>query len=152
MKVRDIMSHSVRSVTPVTSIAEVASLMCLYRYSGLPVVDNGELVGIIAEKDVLACLLPNVSELMGNMATINFDELVDNYSDVMKMRVADLMTPGVLSVSPDMHILKAAAVMAGRRFRRIPVTDSGKLIGMLSLGDVHKAIFHENISENLSAA
>ena len=152
MKVKDIMSHSVRAVTPTTSIAEVASLMCLYRFSGLPVVDNGELVGIIAEKDVLGCLLPNVSELMGNMATINFDELVDNYGDVMKMRVADLMTPGVLSVSPEMHILKAAAVMAGRRFRRIPVTDGGKLIGMLSLGDVHKAIFHENIPENLSAA
>lgn len=152
MQVRDIMSSSVKVVAPATSMAEVASLMCLYRYSGLPVVDNGQLVGIVAEKDVLARLLPNVSELMGNMAAIDFDALVGDYAGVMKLKVRDLMTPGVLSVSPDMHILKAAAVMASRRFRRIPVAENGRLVGMLSLGDVHKSIFHENIAESLSAA
>lgn len=152
MQIRDIMSSSVKVVAPATSMAEVASLMCLYRYSGLPVVDNGQLVGIVAEKDVLARLLPNVSELMGNMAAIDFDALVGDYAGVMKLKVRDLMTPGVLSVSPDMHILKAAAVMASRRFRRIPVAENGRLVGMLSLGDVHKSIFHENIAESLSAA
>lgn len=152
MQVKDIMSRAVKTVTPATGLTEVVSLMCLYRYSGLPVVDNDLLVGIIAEKDVLQHLLPNVGELMGNMASINFEELVHEYGDVLKLHVSDLMTPNALSVSPDMHILKAAAVMAGRRFRRIPVTENGRLVGMLSLGDVHKAIFHENITEQLSVA
>jgi CBS domain-containing protein len=152
MQVKDIMSRSVRTVTPATSLTEVVSLMCLYRFSGLPVVDDGQLVGIIAEKDVLYRLLPNVAELMGNMANIDFEELSREYGSILNLQVADLMTPNALSVSPEMHILKAAAVMAGRRFRRIPVTESGKLVGMLSLGDVHKAIFHENITESLSAA
>ena len=51
-----------------------------------------------------------------------------------------------------MHILKAASLMASKRFRRIPVADGDVLVGMLSLGDVHKAIFHQNVSSNLSAA
>jgi CBS domain-containing protein len=50
-------------------------------------------------------------------------------------------------VPPDMHILKATSVMAKYRFRRIPVVDGDKLVGMLSLGDVHKAIFQKNISQ-----
>ena len=151
MQVKDIMSTSVKTVTPDTPLIEVVSLMCLYRYSGLPVVDNDKLVGIISEKDILHDMLPDVNELMGSMAAIDFDALLNDYSNVIKLKVADLMTAGVVSVTPDMHILKAAAVMAGKRFRRIPVADGDALAGMLSLGDVHKAIFHKNISSNLSA-
>jgi CBS domain-containing protein len=89
---------------------------------------------------------------MDSMTAIDFNALLKEYGDVIRLKVADLMTSGVISVTPDMHILKAASVMAGRRFRRIPVTENGVLVGMLSLGDVHKAIFHENISSSLSAA
>jgi len=152
MQVKDIMSRSVKTVTPRSPIAEVVSLMCLYRYSGLPVVENGKLVGIIAEKDILARLLPNLEELMDRMSAIDFDALINNYSGLMKLQVTDLMTRGVATVSPDMHILKATAVMAGKRFRRIPVAEGDTLVGMLSLGDVHKAIFHANIAGALSAA
>ena len=152
MQVKDIMSRSIKTVSSSTQLNEVVSLMCLYRYSGLPVVDDGKLVGIISEKDVLHRLLPNVDELMSNMSTIDFDSLIKDYSNVINLKVADLMTTGVASVTPDMHILKAAAIMAGKRFRRIPVTEGDKLVGMLSLGDVHKAIFHKSISSNLSAA
>jgi len=152
MQVKDIMSRSIKTVTSSTQLSEVVSLMCLYRYSGLPVVDDDKLVGIISEKDVLHRLLPNVDELMSNMSTIDFDSLIKDYSNVINLKVADLMTTGVASVTPDMHILKAAAIMAGKRFRRIPVTEGDKLVGMLSLGDVHKAIFHKSISSNLSAA
>ena len=151
MQVKDIMSTSVKTVTPDTPLIEVVSLMCLYRFSGLPVVDNDKLVGIISEKDILHDMLPDVNELMGSMAAIDFDALLNDYSKVIKLKVADLMTAGVVSVTPDMHILKAASVMAGKRFRRIPVADGDALAGMLSLGDVHKAIFHKNISSNLSA-
>jgi len=48
-----------------------------------------------------------------------------------------------------MHILKAATVMVRHKFRRIPVADAGHLVGMLSLGDIHKAIFQANLSNNM---
>jgi CBS domain-containing protein len=133
-------------VAPDTGLREVVSLMCLYRLSGIPVVEGDRLVGIIAEKDILNSLLPNLEDLMHGMAAIDFDSRMDEYSNIIGGKVSDLMTTGVKSVSPDMHILKAASFMAGNHFRRIPVAEGDRLLGILSLGDVHKAIFHANLS------
>lgn len=151
MLVKDIMSRGVRSVTPETPLVEVVSLMCLYRFSGLPVVEGSRLVGIIAEKDVLGRMFPSLDELMEGMASIDLNEMMGRYTEVVKLRVADVMTANPMTVSPDMHILRAAAVMAKHKFRRIPVAEDGELSGMLSLGDVHKAIFHANLAASLSA-
>jgi len=150
MLVKDVMSRSPRSVSPDTSLVEVVSLMCLYRFSGLPVEQDGRLVGIIAEKDVLSRLFPSLDELMGGMASIDLDETMGRYKEVVKLKVSDVMSPNPISVPSEMHVLRAAAVMARHKFRRIPVADDGKLTGMLSLGDVHKAIFHANIASALS--
>lgn len=146
MQVSGIMTHSVKTVTPETSLLEVVSAMCLYRYSGLPVIEGEKLMGIIAEKDVLHRLFPSLDDLMDGMGSIDLDEMMGRYKDVVGLKVKDVMTGNPTSVPPDMHILKAASLMAGRRFRRIPVTEGDKLVGMLSLGDVHKAIFHKNLS------
>ena len=150
MLVEQVMTRSVRTVTPEARIMEVASIMCLYRLSGLPVVEHGDkLVGIIAEKDVLHRMFPTLQDLMegGNMAAVDFDEMMGNYKDVINLLVSDLMTRNPISVRPDMHILRASSVMVRHKFRRIPVAMDGKLVGMLSLGDVHKAIFHATISK-----
>ena len=147
MQVKEIMSSSIRTVTPDTKLIEVASLMCLYRYSGLPVVKDGKMVGLIAEKDVLHRLFPKLEDLMGDgMAAIDLDAMMGQYKDVMQLNVADVMTENVMTGPPDMHILRAATVMVRNRFRRIPVADGDVVLGMLSLGDVHKAIFQANIA------
>lgn len=154
MLVKEVMSCSVRSVTPDTKVMEVASLMCLYRFHGLPVVgDGGRLVGVIAEKDVLHSLFPTLETLMTEgMANVDLDKEMAKYKDVLALPVSALMTPNPISVSPDVHILRAATVMVRNRFRRIPVTEEGALVGMLSLGDVHKAIFHANVASRLSVS
>jgi predicted transcriptional regulator len=54
-------------------------------------------------------------------------------------------------VDPEMHLLRAATVMVKHNFRRIPIAENGKLVGMLSLGDVHKAIFHANLTGALKS-
>ena len=147
MLVKDVMTKGARAVNEDTSIKEVASLMCLYRFSGLPVVrGDDELIGFIAEKDVLAQLFPSVEDTMSGMATIDFREKAQEYGSIMHKTVKELMTSGVKTVPPDMPILKAAIVMANNRFRRIPVAEEGKLMGMLSLGDIHKAIFHQSLT------
>jgi CBS domain-containing protein len=151
MQVKDIMTHTLKTVSASTSLIEVVSMMCLYRYSGIPVLEDDKLIGIISEKDILHSLLPSLDDLMRNRSSIDFDALMKDYGTVVQGTVADLMTNKVMTVSPDMHILKAASVMAGNRFRRIPVAVGDKLVGMLSLGDVHKAIFHSCITSSLSA-
>ncbi len=147
MLVKDIMSKHITTVTGDTSLMETASLMCLYRYSGIPVVENDELIGLIAERDILGQLFPSLEDAMQGMSTIDFDAKSREYSSLMSRKVSELMTQNVETVSSDMPILKAAVVMANNRFRRIPVADDNKLVGMLSLGDVHKAIFHQSIKD-----
>jgi CBS domain-containing protein len=149
MLVRDIMSSSVKAVKPESKLVEVASLMCLYRFSGLPVVESGKLVGIVAEKDVLHRLFPTLEDLMEGMATIDLDKMMAQYKDVLGLRVKDVMTRNPITVAPDMHVLRAATVMVRHKFRRIPVAQGDTLVGMMSLGDVHKAIFHANIAGTL---
>lgn len=149
MLVKDIMTTKIRTVTSDQKLGEVASLMCLYRYSGIPVVDDGKLVGIVAEADVLGRMFPKLEDLMGGMSKVNYDEQVKQYSDVVHLRVGDVMSRSVMTVRPDMHILQAASAMVSRKFRRIPVADGGILVGMVSMGDVHKAIFQASLATKL---
>lgn len=151
MQVQDIMSREVRSVRPDTKVMEVSSLMCLYRFHGLPVVDEeNRLIGLIAEKDVLHSLFPSVESLMvEGIAHVDLDREMGKYKDVLSQPVSALMTRNPIAVNPDMHVLRAATIMVRNRFRRIPVAKDGILVGMLSLGDVHKAIFHANVADKL---
>ncbi len=146
MLVKDIMTSNVRTVTSDQKLGEVVSLMCLYRYSGIPVVDDGELKGIVAESDVLRKMFPRLEDLMDRMKSVNYDEQVNQYANVVHLSVRDIMTPAVVTIRPDAHILQAASMMVGRKFRRIPVAVGKELVGMLSLGDVHKAIFQSTLA------
>ncbi|MDO9225671.1 MAG: CBS domain-containing protein [Pseudomonadota bacterium] len=146
MLVKDIMSCGVRTVGPDTPLLEVSSMMCLYRLSGLPVVENGKLIGFVAEKDVLSRLFPTLSDFRDGMLGVDYTAMESQYKEVMHLKTADIMATRVVSVSPDMYALQAAAMMARHNFRRIPVASGDTLVGMLSLGDVHKALFHANVS------
>lgn len=148
MLVSDIMTHTPKTVSPDAKLQEVASIMCLYRIPALPVVDeDGKLVGNISEMDLLRNLFPTMEDIMAGEAVLEIDSMTSNYSASMKLRVSDLMVKNPVSVSPNQHVLKATAKMTSNRFRRIPVTDDdGKLVGVMSLGDVHKAIFQFHVS------
>ncbi|MGB5223553.1 MAG: CBS domain-containing protein [Arenicellales bacterium] len=148
MLVSDIMTRTPRTVSPDSKLREVASIMCLYRIPALPVVDeDGILVGNISEMDLLKNLFPTMEDIMAGDAALEIDRMMSNYSASMESRVSDMMVRNPVSVSPDQHVLKAAAKMTNHRFRRIPVADAdGKLVGVMSLGDVHKGVFHSHVS------
>ena len=143
MLVEEIMTRAPKTVSPQTSLREVASIMCLYRIPALPVVDGeGNLVGNISEMDLLKNLFPTMEDIMSGEANLELERMSTNYSASMSRDVDEIMTKNPISVTPDMHVLKAAAKMTSHKFRRIPVTDTGgKLAGVMSLGDVHKSIF-----------
>lgn len=149
MLVKDIMTTNIRTVTSDKKLGEVVSLMCIYRYSGIPVVDDGKLVGTVSESDVLGKMFPKLEDLMSNMAAVNYDEQMSQYNNVVHVSVKDVMTPTVITIKPDMHILQAASMMCGRKFRRIPVAVGDELVGMLSMGDVHKAIYQSTLATKL---
>jgi len=149
MLVKEVMTRAVKTITPETRLQEVASIMCLNRFSGLPVVEEGDkLVGILAERDVLRYLFPSIKDIMTDgMGSIDFESMEAEYSKVLPLKASDLMNSGVISVNPNMPILKAVSVMAKNNFRRIPVTEeNNRLVGMISLGDIHRAIFMKSFA------
>ncbi|MBE9561791.1 MAG: CBS domain-containing protein [Proteobacteria bacterium] len=147
MLVKEIMTRAVRTITPDTRLTEVASIMCLNRFSGLPVVEQDDMIiGILSEQDVLRYLFPDLQDVMTGMGTLDFENREAEYKKVLPLKAADLMTKEPLTANPDMPILKAVSVMARRHFRRIPVADGNKLVGMVSLGDIHRAIFMQSFS------
>jgi CBS domain-containing protein len=149
MLVSDIMTRNPRTVSPDAKLKVVASIMCLYRIPALPVVDeDGKLVGNISEMELLKNLFPTMEDIMSGDAALEIERMTSNYTASMERRVSDMMVNNPVSVTPDQHVLKAAAKMTSHRFRRIPVTDSdGRLVGVMSLGDVHKAIFQSHVSK-----
>ncbi len=152
MIVKDIMNTSVKTATIATQIKDIASIMCLNKISGVPVIDsNNKLCGILSEKDILRALFPDVAQIMQEGAKADFESIEADYKGILGKKVGDLMTQTVASVTPDMPLLKAASMMCVKQIRRIPVTDkNGQLVGIISIGDVHKAIFQENILNKVS--
>ena len=147
MVVKDIMNLSVKTANTFTLIKDIASLMCLNEISGVPVIDDaGILTGILSEKDILKAMFPDVDQIMNGGLKHAYESIESDYRDVLHKTAGDLMTQTVASVSPDMPLLKAVSMMCVKKIRRIPVTDNNnKLIGIISIGDVHKAIFQESL-------
>ena len=147
MIVNDIMNTSVKSATADTSIKHIASIMCFNKISGVPVIDSdNKLIGVLSEKDILRNMFPDIKTVMEQGGTPDFEAIEQDYKDLLHRKVGDIMTQTVASVNPDMPLLKAASLMCSKQIRRIPVTDkTGRLLGIVSIGDVHKAIFQENL-------
>lgn len=148
MLVKDIMTTAVKTTAPDAGVGETATVMCFNKISGLPVTDkDNNIVGVISEKDVLRAMYPDMEEYMQDRP-VNLEKLEYEYRDVLHMKVERLMSKKVVTVSPEAPVLKAVSVMCAHRIRRIPVAIDNKLVGIISMGDVHKAIFQKNLMDN----
>jgi len=114
--VRDIMTAGLLTTTLGAPLLEAAEILVAHRLTGLPVVDDSmRLLGILSEKDVL--------------------RLLDS-SPSRTWRVRDVMTPDVVSVNVDDDLLDACRCLAENSFRRVPVLDRGRLVGIVSRADL----------------
>lgn len=147
MKVRDVMTRDVKTVSPETTIRDVATLLTEHRISGLPVIDGGRLVGIITEGDLLPRQkrVPFTDEelpaLFGKY-TVG-EQLRPMFQKAWDTEVRQIMTPGddLLSATVDEAIEIAAARMCSHEVKRLPVLDDdGELVGILSRLDILRAL------------
>ncbi|HZS78628.1 MAG TPA: CBS domain-containing protein [Ktedonobacteraceae bacterium] len=114
MQVKDVMTTKVITVREEQSKQQAARLLAQHRISGLPVVkDDNVLVGLVTEYDMLA---------------------------KEGKTVGDIMTRGVISVTPDTELEEASHILVHERIKRLPVVEQGRVIGILSRGDVVKVI------------
>ena len=101
-------------------VADAVETLATRRIGALPVTDAGSAVaGIFSERDVLYALKTH-----GGAA--------------LEMKVRDVMTAPVISVSPSSTALEALGLMTRRRIRHLPVIDNGKMVGFVSIGDLVK--------------
>ena len=118
MKVRDIMTNHVVSVGKAEPVIAAARLFRTYDVGVLPVCDERKhLCGIVTDRDVvLRCIAVG--------------------ADPQELKVSEIMSPSPVTGQPNDSVEQAASLMAHSRVRRLPICDSGKLVGMLSLGDI----------------
>src|SRR5690606_5815905 len=131
MKVRDLMTTEVVSVSESTSLKEAAQLMASHGVSGLPVVSEGKVVGVVSEADFV--------ERSSTRSRASLVELL--FSRGERRREADtvgeVMTRDVVTIGPDTNHADAARLMRRKRVKRLPVVDDdGRLIGIVSRADI----------------
>ena len=117
MKVRDIMTKDVGTATLDSTVEDVASMMKEEDAGSIPVVDGGELAGIVTDRDiVIRCIAEG--------------------KDPSDTTVEEILTEELHTIEPEAEVEDAARVMSERQIRRLPVVDGGELIGVISLGDI----------------
>ncbi|HFD79279.1 MAG TPA: CBS domain-containing protein [Gammaproteobacteria bacterium] len=146
MQVREIMNTRLKTATADDLIKDISTLMCLNKISGVPVVEDGDrLIGVLSEKDILHCVFPDAHELFLNGERPNYERMEKEFRNVLNRKVGELMTKVVSTVSPEMPVMKAASMMWLKKIRRIPVVEEERLVGIVSIGDVHRALFQQHL-------
>ena len=115
---------SVQVASPELPVVKALQIMADNNVGALVVVKGDEVVGIFSERDYARKLV-----LKGR-----------SHEDTT---VQEIMTPAVITVRPDQSIDDCMEIMTNKRIRHLPVVDGGKLVGIISIGDVVKAVISE---------
>jgi CBS domain-containing protein len=110
----------VETIAASASVSEAVGKLGEKRIGALPVIDSGQIVGIMSERDVIYCLRSHGAQ-------------------ALDWPVTRLMSAPAITAQSAMSILAAMALMTQRRIRHLPVVDGGKLIGIVSIGDLVKS-------------
>ncbi|WLR51389.1 CBS domain-containing protein [Bacillus tianshenii] len=114
--IRNLMQSNVISVDSNQSVKDAAELMSKHNIGVLPVTESGQVVGMVTDRDIT---LRNTAQ--GQQG----DE-----------PVSQIMSNNVIQATPEMDVQEAAQIMSQNQIRRLPVVENGRIIGMLSLGDL----------------
>jgi CBS domain-containing protein len=118
MKVHEIMTAHARCIGPENTLVEAAGLMRELDVGALPVLENGELAGMLTDRDLVV-------------------RAIADGRDPNETPVRDAMSPSAMFVLADQEVEEAVRVMQQRQVRRLPVLDRARrLVGIVSLGDI----------------
>jgi CBS domain-containing protein len=115
--VRDAMTPEVRASAPTASLVDAAVRMKEDDVGSIPVVEEGRLVGILTDRDIVV-------------------RAVAEQVDPQSLRVGDVASTDMVTIQPEQSLDDALELMARHRIRRLPVVEQGRLVGMLAQADV----------------
>jgi CBS domain-containing protein len=120
-KVRDAMTPEPRVADPSLSLAEAAQLMRSEDIGSLPIVQEGQLVAVLTDRDIVV-------------------RAVAESADLSATKVGDIASRKPVTIEPDEDLDEALALMARAQVRRLPVVEGGRLVGVLAQADIaHEA-------------
>lgn len=128
MKVQDVMTKSVSTARPDDSLKRVAQLMKQEDAGFIPVTNGDQLLGVITDRDIVIRCIAEREDLNG-------------------IKAQDCMSKNVSTVDSDAEIDEAARIMERQEIRRLPVTKGGKLVGILSHGNLVQATNSEGAGD-----
>jgi CBS domain-containing protein len=111
--------NEVVSAAPGDSVKAVVALLSARQIGAVPVIEDGEVVGVFSERDVIRILAERGHEALDGS-------------------VADAMTSPAVIVDPSHPVIAALSMMSRRRVRHLPVIENGALVGIVSIGDLVK--------------
>src|SRR5512143_102614 len=116
------MIHPVTCAGPKVSIRQIGQQLLVGPYSGMPVTDeSGQVIGMITEFDLL--------------------KAVGEGKDLAKTPVEAVMTTAVIAADIETPVSELMTLMRERKVRRLPITEQGRLVGMIARADVLRALF-----------
>jgi CBS domain-containing protein len=144
----DVMTGPAVACRDETLFEEIAELLADRDISGMPVVnDRGDVVGVISERDLAHALGgPMVKLAVRRRNHVPFQGAMHERPWGAR-RAKDIMTAPAITVAPDVHLDEVARVMRSHQINRVPVVDAGRLIGVITRGDVLGAIAHVKHAE-----
>jgi acetoin utilization protein AcuB len=126
VRVRDAMTPDPVTLPPTAHLADAVELMEARGVQHLPIVTGGALVGLLSERHVRDAL-PSVLTLRDPVARRRF---------LAATRIDQVWIPDPLTISPNESILAAIATMRAKKAGSLPVVEGGKLVGILTSGDL----------------
>ena len=151
MKVKDIMTTEMIVCRPEDTISSTAQLLKKSNISGLPAVEGDSVVGIVSEMDILKLLevpehgglwLPSPLEVfeIPIRELINWEETRHMLEDVGSKQIREIMKKDVHVISPENSVEDASKMMSRHKINRLPVVEDGKLVGIITRGDIIRGI------------
>lgn len=142
MKASDVMTRDVLTVGRETSVANAIRVMLENNISGLPVLDNGKVVGILTEGDLLRRGETGTERHRPRWLEILMGpgRMAGEYVRTHGRKVEEIMTTNVISVAGDTPLDEVVGLMERRRIKRVPVVEGDVLVGVISRLDLLRAL------------
>ncbi|MDP8899659.1 MAG: CBS domain-containing protein [Actinomycetota bacterium] len=141
LRVGDVMETAWPTLGPESTVEEAIKLFAEERVSGTPVVEDGRLIGIITEGDLIFqdadVKAPGFLDILGGIVPLgDTDEYRREALKSAGVTVGEVMTDEPVTITPEATLAETATIMAERRKKILPVIEGGRLVGVITRMDI----------------
>jgi CBS domain-containing protein len=143
MRAKDVMRSEVQCVSETTTLRELSRAFRRHGVTTLSVInDQGELVGVVTESELLKAMLPGYSELLDTLQYMqDFEYLEDRADEVEDVPVREIMLRGAISVTENTPLMRVISLFLLKAASHIPVVRDNRIVGVVARTDIAELVF-----------